>query len=85
LATDARVPLYAGDDSALRTENFRALLARVDIQIEVPSVKYEELRGLAVIEDSAAVRVRVIEARKRRIRDSWRKRTPIRTRRWRQK
>jgi magnesium chelatase family protein len=57
--------LYAADDSALRIENFRALLDRVDIQIEVPSVKYKELRGPAAIEDSAAVRVRVIEARKR--------------------
>jgi magnesium chelatase family protein len=49
--------LYAADDSALRIENFRALLDRVDIQIEVPSVKYKELRGPAAIEDSAAVRV----------------------------
>ena len=57
--------LYAADDSALRIENFRALLDRVDIQIEVRSVKYKELRGPAAIEDSAAVGVRVIEARKR--------------------
>jgi predicted ATPase with chaperone activity len=46
------VPLYV-DDSGLRIENFRALLDRVDIQIEVPSVKYKELRGPAAIEDSA--------------------------------
>jgi magnesium chelatase family protein len=41
------------------------LLDRIDIQIEVPSVKYKELRAPASIEDSAAVRERVIEARKR--------------------
>lgn len=39
------------------------LLDRIDIHIEVPSVKYKELRGPASSEDSAAVRV--IEARKR--------------------
>jgi magnesium chelatase family protein len=40
------------------------LLDRIDIQIEVPSVKYKELRAPAASEDSAAVRTRVIEARK---------------------
>jgi magnesium chelatase family protein len=41
------------------------LLDRIDIHIEVPSVKYKELRGEAAIEDSAAVRERVIGARQR--------------------
>ncbi len=40
------------------------LLDRSDIRIEVPSVKYKELRAPAASEDSAAVRTRVIEARK---------------------
>jgi len=41
------------------------LLDRIDIQIEVPSVKYKELRAPASIEDSATVRERVMAARKR--------------------
>jgi magnesium chelatase family protein len=41
------------------------LLDRIDIHIEVPSVKYKELRGPASTEDSTAVRERVIEARGR--------------------
>ena len=41
------------------------LLDRIDIQIEVPSVKYKELRAPAASEDSAAVRTRVMEARQR--------------------
>ena len=41
------------------------LLDRIDIHIEVPSVKYKELRGPASAEDSAAVRERVIRARER--------------------
>src|ERR1700686_3992365 len=41
------------------------LLDRIDIQIEVPSVKYKELRAPAASEDSAAIRARVMEARKR--------------------
>src|SRR5262249_11748115 len=36
-----------------------------DIHIEVPAVKYKELRAPAPSEDSAAVRARVIEARGR--------------------
>jgi magnesium chelatase family protein len=32
------------------------LLDRIDIQIEVPSVKYKELRAPAASEDSAAIR-----------------------------
>ena len=39
------------------------LLDRIDIHIEVPSVKYKELRGAADIEDSATVRERVMRAR----------------------
>ena len=41
------------------------LLDRIDIHIEVPAVKYKELRGEAVIENSAAIRERVIRARAR--------------------
>src|SRR3984885_4141528 len=39
------------------------LLDRIDIHIEVPAVKYKELRGNGEIETSAAVRERVIRAR----------------------
>jgi magnesium chelatase family protein len=39
------------------------LLDRIDIHIEVPSVKYQELAGLEKGEPSAAIRVRVIAAR----------------------
>jgi magnesium chelatase family protein len=41
------------------------LLDRVDIQIEVPAVKYKELRAPALSEDSASIRGRVMEARAR--------------------
>ncbi|MGD0305938.1 MAG: YifB family Mg chelatase-like AAA ATPase [Candidatus Acidiferrales bacterium] len=41
------------------------LLDRIDIHIDVPAVKYKELRGDAVIENSAAIRERVIRARAR--------------------
>ncbi len=41
------------------------LLDRIDIQIEVPSVKYKELRSTALSEDSGSVRARVMEAGKR--------------------
>src|SRR5277367_805588 len=41
------------------------LLDRVDIHIEVPAVKYKELRGGSDSEDSTAVRERVVRARKR--------------------
>jgi predicted ATPase with chaperone activity len=34
---------------------------RIDIQIEVPSVRYKELRATVVAEDSAAARERVME------------------------
>jgi magnesium chelatase family protein len=39
------------------------LLDRIDIHIEVPAVKYKELRGEAEIESSASVRERVLRAR----------------------
>jgi magnesium chelatase family protein len=41
------------------------LLDRIDIHIDVPAVKYKELRGDAVVENSAAIRERVIRARAR--------------------
>jgi magnesium chelatase family protein len=41
------------------------LLDRMDIHIEVPAVKYKELRGESNAEDSAAVRQRVMAARQR--------------------
>jgi magnesium chelatase family protein len=40
------------------------LLDRIDIHIEVPAVKYKELRGDAEIESSESVRQRVLRARK---------------------
>ena len=39
------------------------LLDRIDIHIEVPAVKYKELRGNEEIEPSAAIRDRVLKAR----------------------
>ena len=39
------------------------LLDRIDIHIEVPAVKYKELRGNAEIESSATVRERALRAR----------------------
>lgn len=41
------------------------LLDRIDIHIEVPAVKYKELRAPSSSEDSSAVRGRVIDARNR--------------------
>ena len=41
------------------------LIDRIDIHIEVPAVKYKELRGNGTTEDSAAVRERVLRARER--------------------
>src|ERR1035437_9561502 len=41
------------------------LLDRIDIHIEVPTVKYKELRGSAAIEGSAEIRARVLAARER--------------------
>jgi len=41
------------------------LLDRIDIHIEVPAVKYKELRTPSSSEDSAVVRARVIAARQR--------------------
>jgi magnesium chelatase family protein len=43
------------------------LLDRIDIHIEVPAVKYRELRGPASSEDSAGVRARVIAAREQQL------------------
>jgi magnesium chelatase family protein len=40
------------------------LLDRIDIHIEVPAVRYKELRGNEEIESSASVRERVLRARK---------------------
>jgi magnesium chelatase family protein len=39
------------------------LIDRIDIHIEVPAVKYKELRGTTATEDSSTVRERVIAAR----------------------
>jgi magnesium chelatase family protein len=41
------------------------LIDRIDIHIEVPAVKYKELRGNGTTEDSAAIRDRVLCARER--------------------
>lgn len=41
------------------------LLDRIDIHIEVPAVKYKELRTTTLAEGSEAVRLRVIAARER--------------------
>jgi predicted ATPase with chaperone activity len=41
------------------------LIDRIDIHIEVPAVKYKELRGNGTSEDSFAVRERVLRARER--------------------
>jgi magnesium chelatase family protein len=43
------------------------LLDRIDIHIEVPAVKYKELRAPASSEDSTAVRGRVIAGRERQL------------------
>ena len=43
------------------------LLDRIDIHIEVPAVKYKELRAPSSSEDSAAVRQRVIAARDKQL------------------
>jgi magnesium chelatase family protein len=43
------------------------LLDRIDIHIEVPAVKYKELRAPSSSEESAAVRGRVIAARERQV------------------
>jgi magnesium chelatase family protein len=43
------------------------LLDRIDIHIEVPAVKYKELRAPSSSEDSAAVRQRVIAAREKQL------------------
>ena len=43
------------------------LLDRIDIHIEVPAVKYKELRAPSAAEDSAAVRARVVAARQKQL------------------
>ena len=43
------------------------LLDRIDIHIEVPAVKYKELRAPSSAEDSASVRQRVIAARNKQL------------------
>jgi magnesium chelatase family protein len=43
------------------------LLDRIDIHIEVPAVKYKELRAPSSAEDSATVRQRVITAREQQM------------------
>jgi len=43
------------------------LLDRIDIHIDVPAVKYKELRSGATPEDSAHIRLRVIAARERQL------------------
>jgi magnesium chelatase family protein len=43
------------------------LLDRIDIHIEVPAVKYKELRAPGLSEDSQSVRARVIAARERQM------------------
>ncbi len=43
------------------------LLDRIDIHIEVPAVKYKELRGEPATEDSATVRERALRARQRQL------------------
>ncbi len=63
--SNPRMPLHAANDPALCFEDFRPLLDRIDIQIELPSVKYKELRARAASEDSESIRGRVIAARKR--------------------
>jgi len=61
------MPLHAANDPALRLEISGPLLDRIDIHIEVPAVKYKELRAPSASEDSAAVRQRVIAARDRQL------------------
>ena len=43
------------------------LLDRIDIHIDVPAVRFKELRAKAPAEDSAAVRARVLQARERQL------------------
>src|SRR5712692_604137 len=50
-----------------RSHAGRPLLDRIDIHIEVPAVKYKELRGEHATEDSAVVRERVVRARARQL------------------
>jgi magnesium chelatase family protein len=65
------VEAAAGDRTANRLRDLLIisgpLLDRIDIHIEVPAVKYKELRAPSSAEDSAAVRQRLIAARDRQL------------------
>jgi len=61
------------------------LLDRIDIHIEVPAVKYKELRAPSSSEDSAAVRARVIAGRQRQIERFKTEKRRIAMRKWRQR
>jgi magnesium chelatase family protein len=63
--SDTRMPLEPPTIQRYVAKISGPFLDRVDMQIEVPSVKYKELRAPASSEVSAAVRTRVMEARKR--------------------
>jgi predicted ATPase with chaperone activity len=56
--------LLADADSTLRSKISGPLLDRIDIHIEVPAVKYKELRGDVEVGSSASVRERVLRAAK---------------------
>jgi magnesium chelatase family protein len=59
--------MHAADDQRYVSKISGPLLDRIDIHIEVPAVKYKELRAETLAEDSAAVRARVIAARERQV------------------
>jgi magnesium chelatase family protein len=56
------------------------LLDRIDLHVEAPVVKYEELRGKRAAETSAQIRERVAEARKIQTRRFANKATPVNAR-----
>ena len=62
-----RMPLHSAADSALRFEDFRSAAGPDRYPYRCAAVKYKELRGEAATEDSAAVRERVVRARKRQL------------------
>ncbi len=43
------------------------ILDRIDLHIEVPALRYEDLRSIQPVEPSAAIRERVIAARNRQV------------------
>src|SRR5437879_3579032 len=61
----AGVPLHASMIQRYVSKISGPLLDRIDIHIEVPAVKYKELRAPSSAEDAASVRQRVIAARNR--------------------